>query len=188
MGRSRPSAFGMYVRLTGLARYAPRRSLAYPFERALQVFVGANVGVRSWPCRRFPASCPFRVRHVRSFRPARCPGLVLPDRIPLSQAPFLRPLRRARRIARFVRGLLRYYGSVRLPAAVRRRRARLDSRRGPRRHFLSPGPGGGISRFLLARLVYVRGVFDHAGPEHRSRWRDTPCCLPLDARASAPRL
>ncbi len=53
----------------------------------------------------------------------------------------------------------------------------LDSRRGPWRHF--PGPAGGISRFLLARLACVRGVFDHAGPNRHLRWRGGPCCFPL---------
>ena len=52
---------------------------------------------------------------------------------------------------------------------------------------LSPKAHDGISRFLRARLVYVRGVFDHAGSEHHSRKRNTPYCLPHDTRSSAPR-
>jgi hypothetical protein len=31
------------------------------------------------------------------------------------------------------------------------------------------------------------GSRDHAGPAHRSRWRDGLCCLPLCGRGSTPR-
>jgi hypothetical protein len=46
------------------------------------------------------------------------------------QAPSLHPLRRQQRAA-VVRGLRGYYGPVRLPAAVHRRRVLVGSRRGP---------------------------------------------------------
>src|SRR5487761_1453134 len=45
--------------------------------------------------------------------PARCPGRVLLSQVPFGQPPSLHPLRI--RLPGVVRGLLRYYGSVRLP-------------------------------------------------------------------------
>jgi hypothetical protein len=59
--------------------------------------------------------------------------LVLPEKILLGQAPSLDPLCRRWRTIALVRGLRRYYGPVRLPVSVHRRRSPVDSRRG-RRH------------------------------------------------------
>jgi len=56
--------------------------------------------------------------------PALRPGRVLLVRVPLGQPPSLHPLRRAG--LRCVRMPLRYYGVVRLPTSVHRRRASLD--------------------------------------------------------------
>jgi len=47
----------------------------------------------------------------------------LQNRIAFGQFPFLYPLRRPWRTMVFVRRLLRYYGTVRLPATVHCRRA-----------------------------------------------------------------
>src|SRR5437773_6523188 len=56
--------------------------------------------------------------------PARCPGRVLLWQVPFGQTLSLHPLRV--RLPGLVRGLLRYYWSVRLPRSVRHRRASLD--------------------------------------------------------------
>src|SRR6266446_9804757 len=56
--------------------------------------------------------------------PALCPGRVLLGQVPFGQSPFLRPLRR--RLPGLVRGLHWYFGTVRLPELVHRRRASLD--------------------------------------------------------------
>src|SRR5260370_6862065 len=59
-------------------------------------------------------------RTWRANCPALRPGRVLPVRVRFGQALYRHPLRRGR--LRFVRGLRRYYGPVRLPRAVRHRR------------------------------------------------------------------
>src|SRR5437016_10669122 len=56
--------------------------------------------------------------------PARSPGRVLLWQVPFGQTLSLHPLRD--RLPGLVRGLLRYYWSVRLPRSVRHRRASLD--------------------------------------------------------------
>ena len=62
---------------------------------------------------------------------ARCPGRVLLAHVPRGQSPSLHLLRH--RLPGFVRKLLRYYGTVRLPVPVHRRRMSLGlSRRGLR--------------------------------------------------------
>jgi hypothetical protein len=66
--------------------------------------------------------------------------LVLPEKILLGQAPSLDPLRRRWRTIALVLGLRRYYGPVRLPVSVHRRRSPVDSRRG-RRHSLPSDMG-----------------------------------------------
>src|SRR5206468_11805587 len=55
---------------------------------------------------------------------AQRPGLVALGRVSLGPIPSLHPLRRV--VVRFVRRLLRYYGSVRLPTIVHHRRSSLD--------------------------------------------------------------
>ncbi len=160
--------------------------LAYPFERTLQV-VGAKVGIRSWPCRRFPALCPCRVRHVRSFRPARCPGLVL-----LYGFPLVRPLsstpsavRDASRVLfegfSGTMGLSDFpppYIAVVLLRFTARTPAPFSLSGASRRDLPVPAR----ETCIRARGLRPRGV----GPGARDS-APGPCCLPLDARASAPR-
>ena len=86
--------------------------------------------------------------------------LVSLERILLGQAPSLDPLRRRRRGAALVRGLLRYYGPVRLPVAVHSRRARCGFT------ARTPAPAvadDGISQFLRQELPSMHGVSDLAG-------------------------
>jgi hypothetical protein len=92
--------------------------LPYAFLRALQVLGwAALVCFCGFPFRaRLGVSIPFPSLTL-------CSGPVLQNRIAFGQFPFLHLLRRPGRTAVFVRGLLRYYGTVRLPATVRCRRA-----------------------------------------------------------------
>ncbi len=92
-------------------------------------------------------------------------GLFCSTEVSLGRAPFLRPLRHPQRVASLVRGHLRYYGPVRLPAVRASPSCSLGFTARASGAIFSPRPNGGISRFLLARLVYVRGVYDHAGPD-----------------------
>ena len=61
-----------------------------------------------WLYPRFPASCPFRVHHVRSFTGAAS-GTCFTEQIPLGQPPSLHLLRALQRTAALVRRLHRYY-------------------------------------------------------------------------------
>ena len=83
--------------------------------------------------------------------PARCPGRVLLVPVPLGPPPSLHPLRRHR--SGFVRRLLRYYGSVRLPGFVYHRLLSLDF---PIRPDSFSGESG-ISRFPRITRPYVPG-------------------------------
>jgi len=69
-----------------------------------------------------------RLSYLRQFAgrvdPALSPERVLLAQVPLGQTPSLHLLRR--RCSGFVRRLPRYYGSVRLPVFVHRRRTSLD--------------------------------------------------------------
>src|SRR5882672_3147851 len=115
--------------------------------------------------------------------PARCPGRVLLWQVPFGQSSSLHPLRN--RLPGFVRGLLRYYRSVRLPKSVRHRRTSLDF---PTRPKATAALGGlGISRFPREVSRYVHGVSDRAGLWHTSRFRCTRWGLPLLLTASASR-
>ena len=115
--------------------------------------------------------------------PARCPGRVLLWQVPFGQTSSLHPLRH--RLPGFVRGLLRYYRSVRLPRSVRHRRTSLDF---PMRPKATAALGGlGISRFPREVSAYVHGVSDRAGLWHTSRYRCTRWGLPLSPTASASR-
>ena len=98
-------------------------------------------------------------------------GTRFTGRVPFSQTPSLHPLRH--RTSGFVRGLLRYYESVRLPVFVHRRLRRLTSRYGP-----TLSGKHGTSRFLSKVCPYVLRVFDRAGLPCSSRWRCIDCCLP----------
>src|SRR5467141_2282577 len=115
--------------------------------------------------------------------PARCPGRVLLLQVPFGQTLSLHPLRV--RLPGLVRGLLRYYWSVRLPRSVRHRRMSLDF---PMRPRATAARGGlGISRFPREVSAYVHGVSDRAGLWHTSRFRCTRWGLPLLLTASASR-
>src|SRR5467141_1597753 len=115
--------------------------------------------------------------------PARSPGRVLLWQVPFGQTLSLHPLRV--RLPGLVRGLLRYYWSVRLPRSVRHRRMSLDF---PMRPRATAARGGlGISRFPREVSAYVHGVSDRAGLWHTSRYRCTRWSLPLSPTASASR-
>src|SRR5438094_7928848 len=115
--------------------------------------------------------------------PARSPGRVLLWQVPFGQTLSLHPLRV--RLPGVVRGLLRYYWSVRLPRSVRHRRMSLDF---PMRPKATAARGGlGISRFPREVSAYVHGVSDRAGLWHTSRYRCTRWGLPLSPTASASR-
>ena len=111
------------------------------------------------------------------------PGRVLPRQVPFGQSPFLRPLRR--RLAGLVRGLHWYFGTVRLPELVHRRRASLDFPTRP----AAPSVAGELStsRFSCEVFPYVHGVSDRAGPGRISRYRCVRWCLPLLPTTSASR-
>src|SRR5229473_6483405 len=103
--------------------------------------------------------------------------------VPFGQTSSLHPLRC--RLPGFVRGLLRYYRSVRLPRSVRHRRTSLDF---PTRPKATAALGElGISRFPHEVSAYVHGVSDRAGLWHASRYRRTRWGLPLLLTASASR-
>ncbi len=103
--------------------------------------------------------------------------------VPFGQTSSLHPLRC--RLPGFVRGLLRYYRSVRLPRSVRHRRTSLDF---PTRPKATAALGElGISRFPREVSAYVHGVSDRAGLWHASRYRRTRWGLPLLLTASASR-
>src|SRR5215469_550958 len=126
-------------------------------------------------------TCPLQ-RTGRAF-PALGPGRVLLGRIPFGRSPSLHHLRR--RLPGLVRRLQRYYGTVRLPALVHRRRVSLDFPTRP-----APPSGTGehrTSRFSCEVFPYVHGVSDRAGPERISRYRCVRYCLPLLLTASASR-
>src|SRR5208283_2602110 len=73
------------------------------------------------PRRRIPFHLTYPLQRTVRAAPALCPGRVLLLWVPLGQSPSLRLLRR-RHEAGFVRRLLRYYGTVRLPLPVHHRR------------------------------------------------------------------
>src|SRR5215469_693877 len=115
--------------------------------------------------------------------PARCPGRVLLEQVPFGQTASLHPLRY--RLPGIVRGLLRYYRSVRLPRSVRHRRASFDFPMRPRATASLGKPG--ISRFPREVFTYVHGVSDRAGFPCTSRYRCKRRSLPLSPTASASR-
>src|SRR6266404_172024 len=125
----------------------------------------------------------YPLQRTRRVHPARCPGRVLLWQVPFGQTASLHPLRH--RLPSFVRGLLRYYRSVRLPTSVRHRRTSLDF---PTRPKTTTALGEhGISRFPSEVSPYVHGVSDRAGLWHTSRYRCTRWRLPLLLTASASR-
>ena len=117
----------------------------------------------------FTCCLPYPLQRTGRAVPALCPGRVLLARVPFGQTPSLHPLRR--RLPGLVRGLRRYYGSVRLPASVHHRRASLDFPMRP----AAPSAAGerGISRFSREVFPYMHGVSDRAGSS-ASRDIDAP--------------
>ena len=121
-------------------------------------------------------------RAVRVF-PARCPGRVLLWQFPFGQTSSLHPFRV--RLPGFVRGLLRYCRSIRLPRSVRHRRVSLDF---PMRPKATATLGElGIFPFPCEVLAHVLGVSDRAGLWRTLRYRCTRWGLPLSPAASASR-
>src|SRR5258708_7020590 len=105
------------------------------------------------------------------------------ERISLGQTSPLHPLRR--QLPGLVRGIHRYYRSVRLPAFVHHRRTSSDF---PMRPRTSSALGErGTSRFPCEVFRYVLGVCDRAGLESTSRLRCIRWSLPLSPTASASR-
>src|SRR5271166_1146999 len=95
------------------------------------------------PRRRIPFHLTYPLQRTVRAAPALCPGRVLLLWVPLGQSPSLRLLRR-RHEAGFVRRLLRYYGTVRLPMPVHHRRTSYTS---PTRPAISRRRYHGTSRF-----------------------------------------
>ncbi len=180
------------VVLKGLAVVPPRLTV-HPWSRfSLQTEIGRAqcfrvidvVQERGEPHLLILACClTYPLQRTGRAVPARCPGRVLLLRISLGQAPSLHPLRR--RLPDFVRGLHRYYRSVRLPAFVHHRRTSSDFPMRPRAN--SALGERGTSRFPCKVFRYVLGVSDRAGLESASRFRRIRCCLPLLLTASASR-
>src|SRR6266498_6060805 len=125
----------------------------------------------------------YPLQRTGRVRPARCPGRVLLLQVPFGQTASLRPLRR--RLPGLVRGLRRYYCSVRLPVFVHHRRASLDFPMRPQTY--SVWGERGISRFPCEVLRYVHGVCDRAGSRGTSRYRRLGWGLPLLLTGSASR-
>src|SRR5262245_145602 len=115
--------------------------------------------------------------------PARCPGRVLLVQAPFSQAPSLHPLRS--RYSGVVRRLRRYYGPVRLPRVVHRRRVSIDFPTRPATPSSTGNPG--LSRFSREMCPSMLGVSDRAGLRCVSRYRRAGCGLPPSSTASASR-
>ena len=109
------------------------------------------------------------------------PGLLV--RVPVGPTPSLHSLRRPRRTSAFVRALLRYYGSVRLPVPVHRGRTPLGfSSRTP-----APARAGhGISLFPGRRFRARSGSQTAPGPAASCAYRCGRCCLPHFGTGSAP--
>src|SRR5260370_849088 len=72
----------------------------------------------------FPRYFPYPLQRTEHVAPALRPERVLLSQVPLDQAPSLHPLLRC--WSSFVRGLLRYYGPVRLPVFVHHQLLSLD--------------------------------------------------------------
>ena len=104
-------------------------------------------------------------------------------RVPFGRSPSLHLLRTRRN--GLVRGLPRYYGTVRLPLSVHHRRVSLDF---PMRPAAPSSAGGqGISRVPYRLRACMRGVSDRAGSRGVLRYRQPGGGLPHLLTASAPR-
>ena len=104
-------------------------------------------------------------------------------RVPFGQAPSLHLLRD--RCSGVVRRLRRYYGPVRLPRAVHRRRVSMDFPTRPAAPSATGDPR--LSRFSREVCRHMLGVSDRAEPRRVWRWRRVECGLPLLPTASALR-
>ena len=149
--------------------------------RALLTHPAPALGDDAKSCLPYP-----RERTLHDF-PVQCPVRVLPWRFPFGQPPSLHLLRHwfvgnKCQLASFVRGLRRYYGSVRLPASVHHRRTSLDFSMRPRRAGLG---GRRISRFSRRLLPCMPGV--STGSASRigfSRLNTQPALSPVNASPS----
>jgi hypothetical protein len=162
------------------------------------VDVGDMMQERGEPHRPVCSCClTYPLQRTLRVGPARCPGRVLLARVPFGQPPSLHHLlgwspRLVAGSARVVRRLRRYYGSVRLPRAVRHRRTPFGFPMRPaapsasERSSAAAVGGPGISRFPSMVVPGVHGVC-RAGSGRVSRWRRARCGLSLLLTASAPR-
>ena len=120
-----------------------------------------------------PCSLTYPLQRLLHAVPALCPERVLLSQVPFGRSPSLRPLRASASGAgsslcpAVVRGLRRYYGTVRLPMFVHHRRASLDFPTRP----ATPSAAGehGISRFSREVFPHMHGVSDRAGSRRVSR-------------------
>ena len=112
---------------------------------------------------------PYSLQRTGRAGPALCPGRVLLGRVPLGQSPSLHRLRR--RLPGLVRRLHRYYGAVRLPGSVHRRRASLDFPTRPAAPSATGEPR--TSRFSCEVFPYVPGSSTAQDP-NASRDGDAP--------------
>src|SRR5207247_8083094 len=110
---------------------------------------------------------------------AQCPGFVALGRVSLGPIPSLHYLRRV--AVRFVRQLLRYYGSVRLPTIVHHRCSSLDF---PRRSAFADNRG--ISQSPFGMFPCMLGVSDLAGFSCNIGRRCSRFRLPFAITTSAP--
>src|SRR2546425_4254768 len=102
---------------------------------------------------------------------AQCPGFVALGRVSLGPIPSLHCLRCV--VVRFVRQLLWYYGSVRLPTIVHHRCSSLDF---PTRSAFTDNRG--ISQSPSRMFPCMPGVSDLAGPSCNIGIRCSRCSLP----------
>ena len=135
-------------------------------------------------CTTYP---PERLLHANS---ALCPGRGLLWRVPFGQPPSLPPLRwrygaQWPLCTPFVRGVLGYYGAVRLPLSVHHRRTSLDFPTRPAGPSIPTG-GQGISRFPCMVLPRMHQVSDRVGLRWVLRYRHPGCGFPHPPTASAP--
>ena len=99
-------------------------------------------------------------RRDPSKNPKACGPCGQPSHLTRNTVASLRPLRR--RWSGLVRGLHWYFGPVRLPELVHRRRASLDFPTRPAAPSAAGKPR--TSRFSCEVFPYVHGVSDRAGP------------------------
>ena len=128
-------------------------------------------------------SCPPVNRRDSSKNPKACGPCGQPSHLTRNTVASLHLLRR--RLPGFVRRLQWYYGTVRLPGLVHRRRTSLDFPTRP----AAPSAAGGhrTSRFSCETFPYVPRISDRAGLDRISRYRCARWSLPLLLTTSASR-